>query len=188
MVRRRSTVRFRNRTPGHGQLSNESDERRRTSPEDARQLPSHRRHPLHSKSLAAIEGSRRRAARDSLVAARARSRWARRPAAEAIAASMSPSRSTVWPLPVSSGSAVPGLCMAGRQVRVICFRRLIQSALAMSPAATAGGGALRSIAAGRTAATSTSRVKSSRYSSFIRRGTAEAVRSCTRARAPSTWR
>jgi|SRR5580700_1706313 hypothetical protein len=57
-------------------LSNESDERRRTSPEDARQLPSHRRHPLHSKSLAATKGSRRRAARDSLVAARARSRWA----------------------------------------------------------------------------------------------------------------
>jgi hypothetical protein len=67
---------------------------------------------LHSKSLAATEGSRRQAARDSLVAARARSRWARRPAAEAIAASMSPSRSTVWPLPVSSGSAVHGITSA----------------------------------------------------------------------------
>jgi len=112
MVRRRSTVRFRNGAPGHGQLSNESNERRRTSPKDARQLPSHRRHPLHSKSLAATEGSRRRAARHSLVAARARSRWARRPAAEAIAASMSPSRSTVWPLAVSSRSAVHGITSA----------------------------------------------------------------------------
>jgi hypothetical protein len=105
-------VRFRNGAPGHGQLSNESNERRRTSPEDARR--SHRTEGTHctSKSLAAIEGSRRRAARDSLVAARARSRWARRPAAEAIAASMSPSRSTVWPLPVSSGSAVHGIASA----------------------------------------------------------------------------
>jgi hypothetical protein len=79
----------------------------------SRQLASHRRHPLHSKSLAATEGSRRRAARDRLVAARARSRWARRPAAaEAIAASMSPSRSTVWPPPVPSGSAVHGITSA----------------------------------------------------------------------------
>ena len=68
------------------------------------------------------------------------------------------------------------------------LRRLMHRALATSPAGGAGGGALRSIAAGRTAATSASNVKSSRHSFFIRRRAAEAVRSCTRARAPSTWR
>ena len=62
MVRRRSTVRFRNGAPGHGQFSNDSDERRGPSPGDALQLPLRRKLPLHSESPVAVtEGSRRRA-------------------------------------------------------------------------------------------------------------------------------
>ena len=91
MVRRRSTVRFRNGAPGHGQFSNYSNERRGTSPGDALQLP------LHSESSHCTASARRqlrkiavgRPSRDSLLTVRARSRWAGRPAAGRFQASMS---------------------------------------------------------------------------------------------------
>jgi hypothetical protein len=82
MVRRRSTVRFRNGAPGHEQFSNDSNERRGTSPGDALQLP------LHSDSSHCTARARRQLlkvavgdpSRDSLVTVRARSRWAGEPA------------------------------------------------------------------------------------------------------------
>jgi hypothetical protein len=91
MVRRRSTVRFRNGAPGHGQFSNGSNERRGTSPGDALQLP------LHSDSSHCTARARRQLlkaaaggpSRDSLVTVRARSRWAGRLAAGRFQASMS---------------------------------------------------------------------------------------------------
>ena len=91
MVRRRSTVRFRNGAPGHGQFSNHSNERRGTSPGDALQLP------LHSDSAHCTARARRQLlkvagggpSRDSLLTVRARSRWAGRPAAGRFQASMS---------------------------------------------------------------------------------------------------
>ena len=113
MVRRRSTVRFRNGAPGHGQLSNESNERCGTSPEDARQLPSHRKHPLHSKSLAELLKAAADGPPGTAWSSPGRGHAGhvvQRP--EPVAASMSPSRSTVWPLPVSSGSAVYGITSA----------------------------------------------------------------------------
>ena len=90
MVRRRSTVRFRNGAPGHGHFSDHSNERRGTSPGDALQLP------LHSESSHRTASARRqlrkiavgRPSRDSLLTVRARSPWAGRPAAGRFQASM----------------------------------------------------------------------------------------------------
>jgi len=48
MVRRRSTVRFRNGAPGDGKFSNGSNALRGPSPGDALQLPLQRKLPLHS--------------------------------------------------------------------------------------------------------------------------------------------
>jgi hypothetical protein len=91
MVRRRSTVRFRNGTPGHEQFSNDSNERRGTSPGDALQLPSHSEssHCTARAGRQLLMAAVGRAVPDSLVTVRARSRWAGRPAAGRFQASMS---------------------------------------------------------------------------------------------------
>ena len=82
MVRRRSTVRFRNGAPGHKQFSNDSNEWRGTSPGDALQPPLQRKLPLHSENPGRqlMKGAVGGPSWDNLVTVRARSRWVDRPA------------------------------------------------------------------------------------------------------------
>ena len=111
MVRRRSTVRFRNGAPGHGQFSNDSNERRGTSPGDARQLPSHRKLRLHSQGSAAVtEGSRRRAVSGPPGHCPGEVKLGRPSSGRTVPGPGEPHQDpgSAWRLPVSSGSAVRG--------------------------------------------------------------------------------
>ena len=109
MVRRRSTVRFRNGAPGHGQFFEQLDRaawngfRRRSSA------------PIAVKALIAQQEPGRQLrwqppggpSRDSLVTVRGRSRWAGRPAAGRFYCLDEPHQDpgSAWRLLVSSGSA-----------------------------------------------------------------------------------
>ena len=111
MVRRRSTVRFRNGAPGHEKFSNDSNERRGTSRKRRSSAPMAAKAPMAQPEpgrqllKVAVGGP----SWDSLVTARTRSPWAGRPAA----GRFSPGEphqdpGSVWRLLVSSGSAGPG--------------------------------------------------------------------------------
>ena len=119
-VRRRSTVRFRNGAPGHGQFSNDSNERRGTSPGDARQLPSHRKLRLHSQGSAAVtEGSRRRAVPGPPGHCPGEVKLGRSCSGRAVSGPGEPHQDpgSAWRLPVSSGSAVRGKRVPGSRLR-----------------------------------------------------------------------